>query len=347
MNTMKAAVYRGIEDIVIEERPVPVPAPGEVILKVEACAICGTDVRIYYHGNDRLKPPIIIGHEIAGSVFQIGSGVGGLKVGDPVVVGPGVVCNDCHPCRSGNPNLCVNKRAFGYEYDGGFAEYVRIPSEAVKGGNLIRIPDNVSWEEASLAEPLSCCINGQKNLTLREGQTVVIYGAGPIGLMHMQLARMRGARVGIVDVSPERLALTGQFRPDFTIDSSTTDPVKEVLATTSGQGADVSIICCTAKKALEQALQCTCRGSKILFFAGFPKNDSVIALDANYVHYKEITLLGSFASTLEQMKLAIRYIGDGLVKVKPLITQVVSLDTLTHGIQAVRKQQGLKVVVKP
>lgn len=344
---MKAAVYNGILNVLIEERNVPTPSSGEILIRVEACAICGTDVRIYYHGNDRLKPPIIIGHEVAASIAVVGDGVSQFKVGDRVVVGAGVVCGECHSCQTGNPNLCQNKQAFGYEFDGGFAEYMLIPAQAVKKGNLIRIPDNLSWEEASLAEPLSCVINGQKNLKLSPGKLAVIFGVGPIGLFHLQLAKMHGARVAIVDLSSERLALAAYLNPDFVVDASKTNPIDEIMRITNGDGADCTIICGSAKIILEQALKCTGKGGDVLIFAGMPKSDARIDLDANLVHYKEVTLLGSFASTLEQMKLALQYIANGTVNVQKMITKTLPLDQLLDGFEAVRNQQGLKIVIKP
>ena len=207
---MKAIVYHGIGDVRLEELPKPEPKEGEILLKVEACAICGTDVRIINSGHHAIEPPRVTGHEISASIAELGQGVDNYQVGDKVVVVTPVGCGNCKYCQMGQQNMCpeVSQKvhSLGYYCNGGFAEYMLIPAEAVANNNLIKYEADVSFDTTSLTEPLSCAYNAQELLNIQKGDSVVIFGAGPMGCMHGLLAKAKEAsKIIIVDVIDEKL----------------------------------------------------------------------------------------------------------------------------------------------
>lgn len=346
---MKAAVYYGPGDMRIEERPVPEPGAGEVLLRVEACAICGTDLRIFAQGQKNVVPPQVIGHEICGRVEALGEGAGGWAEGDRVVVVTPVGCRRCPACREGRPNLCSAFRAMGYHFPGGFAQFMLMPREAVEQGNLIPVPADLPPEEACLIEPLSCAINGQEYLRIEVGDTVAIFGAGPIGMMHLELAKARGAtRTIVIDVNAVRLAKVAElFGCDLVVNAQEEDPVEAVLAATGGRGADVVITAAPAKVVCEQALaMCATRG-RISYFASVSKADPYIRFDVNTLHYKEISVFGAFASYHAQYARAAQLVASRRVDMRRFVTHQFPLERIEEAFATARGGEGIKVVVRP
>ncbi|MCD6232650.1 zinc-dependent dehydrogenase [Candidatus Aerophobetes bacterium] len=343
---MKAAVYYGPGKIKIEERPLPEPAKGEVLLEVKACAICGTDVRIYSFGQKNVKPPHIIGHEISGIIKKIGGGVKGYKEGERVVLVTSVGCGRCEFCLQGRPNICPEVKAIGYFYSGGFTEYMIVPEEAVSKGNILKIPENLSFIEASLTEPLSCCINGQEYLNISMADTVVVIGAGPIGCLHAQLAKVSGAtKVILIDLSEERLKLAQRIEVDTYINASREKPVKRVLEETNGKGAEVIITACPSPQAQEEALLMSKIRGRISFFGGLPHEHSHISFDSNIIHYKEISVYGAFASSHLQFKKALSLLASKKIEAKRFITHKFSLKEIEKGMNMVKEGKTLKAVI--
>jgi len=343
---MKAAVYYGPGKIKIEERPLPEPAKGEVLLEVKACAICGTDVRIYSFGQKNVKPPHIIGHEISGIIKKIGGGVKGYKEGERVVLVTSVGCGRCEFCLQGRPNICPEVKAIGYFYSGGFTEYMIVPREAVSKGNILKIPENLSFIEASLTEPLSCCINGQEYLNISMADTVVVIGAGPIGCLHAQLAKVSGAtKVILIDLSEERLKLAQRIEVDTYINASREKPVKRVLEETNGKGAEVIITACPSPQAQEEALLMSKIRGRISFFGGLPHEHSHISFDSNIIHYKEISVYGAFASSHLQFKKALSLLASKKIEAKRFITHKFSLKETEKGMNMVKEGKTLKAVI--
>ena len=203
---MKAAVYHGLGDMRVEECQEPRIEAGELLVCVRACAVCGGDLRTFRHGHQRIHPPVILGHEFAGIVVEVGADVPSELMGARIVVAPAVGCGTCAYCRAGHTHLCGSRETIGFSMDGAFAEYVRIPARAVQLGNVQRIPDNMDDLSAALTEPLACVVNGQGALDIGAGDTVAVIGAGPIGILHAELARVAGARVLLLNRSPQRLA---------------------------------------------------------------------------------------------------------------------------------------------
>ncbi|OGF45437.1 MAG: alcohol dehydrogenase [Candidatus Firestonebacteria bacterium RIFOXYC2_FULL_39_67] len=344
---MKAAVYLGPGKIEIREIPTPTPKAGEVLIKVHACAVCGTDGRIFYHGQANVVPPAVIGHEIAGEIWELGEGVEGFKKGEKVTSVTSVGCQKCSYCKKGHYNLCDTPRYLGYFYSGAFAEYIIIPVEAVKGNNILKVPENMSYPAMSLIEPLSCVINGQDYLKVEKGDTVVVIGAGPIGCMHAEVARASGAkRVILFDVSETRLGLAKRFEGITPVNSAKNDPVKTVKELTGGVGADVVVVACGVNAAQEQAIAMTAKRGRVSLFAGLPKDNPYIKFDANFVHYNEISVYGAFASYRVQFEKAMNLLASGKIDAEKFITHTFPLEKIVEGIETAKKGEGLKVVIK-
>ncbi|MCM8768427.1 MAG: alcohol dehydrogenase catalytic domain-containing protein, partial [Candidatus Omnitrophica bacterium] len=269
---MRAAVYHGIENIKIEDREKPACGEKEVLLRVHYCAVCGTDVRIFFHGHKKVTPPAIIGHEITGVLEKVGQEAkrADWQEGDAVTVVTSVGCGHCPLCRRGYYNLCPDTRAIGYFWPGGFAEYLVVPEEALNQGAIIKLPPNLSPLAGTLIEPFSCVINGQSYLQIEAGETVVIFGGGPIGLMHAWLARASGAKnVVVVDPDFERLERFGRnFEGLVLLNPSQNNIKDEVLKMTDGLGADVVITACPVKKAQLDGLELLAGRGRISFFGG-------------------------------------------------------------------------------
>ena len=352
---MKALRFYAPEDVRLEEVPEPECGALEVKLRVRNCSTCGTDVKILHNGHQNLTPPRIIGHEIAGEVVEVGADVNATygsdwSVGDRVQVIAAVPCGECHECRKGWMAVCQNQTSVGYQYDGGFAEYMIVPQQVLKVDGLNAIPDNVGFDEASAAEPFACAINAQELLDIEEGDTVVVFGAGPIGCMHIRIARgVHGARrVFLVDVNAERLRMSADaVSPDELIDASEVDVVERVMELTDGRGADVIITATAANVTQEQAIAMAARNGRISFFGGLPKNDPTITCDSNVVHYRQLHIHGANGSAPEHNKRALQYISTGQVPVKDLITEHVPLERALDAFAIVQAGSAIKVTVEP
>ena len=348
---MKALRFYAPEDVRLEEVPDPVCGPDEVKLRVRNCSTCGTDVKIFYNGHQNLTPPRITGHEIAGEIVEVGASVsGGWQVGDRVQVIAAVPCGECHECRKGWMEVCQNQTSVGYQYDGGFAEFMIVPREVLKVDGLNKIPDNVGFDEASAAEPLACAINAQALLGIEEGDTVVVFGAGPIGCMHIRIARgvHNCGPIYLVDVNEDRLALSAAaVSPDGTINAAQEDVVARVLELTDGRGADVVITATAANITQEQAIAMAARNGRISFFGGLPKTDPTITCDSNIVHYRQLHIHGANGSSPAHNKQALAYISSGQVPVKDLITARVPLDRVLGAFQIVKNGEAIKVTIEP
>jgi len=348
---MRAAVLEEVNKIVVKDIPTPRCDPRSILIKVNSCAICGTDVRIFSYGQKNVEMPFIIGHEVAGIVAEIGKEIKknskDLKEGERVVIFPAISCGECDFCQRGLYNLCSYKQSVGYTIPGGFAEFLLLPGFAIR--NLIRIPEKVSFDEASLTEPLACCINGQRFLEISPGDTVVVIGAGPIGCMHSQLAKCYGAtKIILIDLLESKLNLARDIDPQLIfVNSSKENPVRRVLEETTGRGAEKVIVACSSGRAQQEALEMASKGGRVLFFAGLPENNSFVNLNSNLIHYKELSIFGSFASMFWENKLALNLIESGQVKAKEMISHTFPLSQIVEGINLVKEGKALKVVITP
>ncbi|MEV4100976.1 alcohol dehydrogenase catalytic domain-containing protein [Nonomuraea sp. NPDC049649] len=334
---MKVARFHAPGDIRIEDAPEPVAGPGELKIRVRNCSTCGTDAKIYKFGHHHIRPPRVMGHEIAGEV---------VGTGERVQVIAAIPCGTCPDCQAGRLTVCPNQESMGYHYDGGFAEYMVVPAKVLAVNGVNAVPPGIGFAEASVAEPLACVLNGQALARVGTGDDVVVMGAGPIGCLHVRLARARGAaRVFLVDVNTERLAKAAELvRPDAAIDA---DPVEQVLKLTGGRGADVVITAAAAGAAQEQAVLMTARQGRISFFGGLPKDDPFIRLDSNLVHYRELTIVGANGSSPAHNAEALRLIAEGAVPVADLITHRLPLSRVLDGIDLVSRGEAIKVTIEP
>lgn len=345
---MIAAVYKEIGCMAVEDVPTPAIQDGDLLVKVKACAICGGDLRTFHYGHAAIKPPIILGHEFAGEIVAAGKKVQQYAAGDRVIVAPGIGCGHCSYCLSGNQHLCYHRLTLGHQYHGGFAEFVRIPAIAVQAGNVNLIPASVDYLSATLAEPLACVINGQEAMQIRLGDTVAVIGAGPIGIMHAELARSRGAgKVFLINRSMPRLDRARSLGYDAYISSQQGDAVQQVLELTGGMGANVVIVTAGSEAAMQMGLAMTGKMGKVCFFAGLPKDKPQVTIDANFLHYRQITVYGTFSSAPRHNALAIEMIRSGKLNVDYLLTHAVSLQHINKGLELVEKQAGMRVAVVP
>ncbi|MGQ9730443.1 MAG: zinc-dependent dehydrogenase [Candidatus Zipacnadales bacterium] len=345
---MKAALFRGVDNLAVENIPTPSPGPGEVLVRVRACAVCGSDVRIYHSGNPRVIPPQVIGHEIAGEVIEVGEGVTRFRPGDRVASGADVPCGVCPVCIQGRGNNCPINYAIGYQFPGGFAEYVLFNTTTVNFGPLHHIPENLSFEEAALAEPLACALNGLELVNLSVGESILIIGAGPAGLLMAQLARHMGAtKIMLAQRSPTRLEWARQFDVDALIATQEEDLAERVMEETDTLGADVVVVACASPEAQEAAIGLAATRGRVNFFGGLPKGSPKIALDSNVIHYREIFVTGSHGSVPRQHQAALELLACGAVKATPLITHHMSLDQILEAFEIVESRTGMKVVIEP
>jgi L-iditol 2-dehydrogenase len=346
---MKVARFYAPGDIRIEDAPEPTVGPGEVKIRVRNCSTCGTDLKIFRFGHPNIRPPRVIGHEIAGEVVDVGEGVSGWAEGDRVQVIAAIPDGTCEECRRGHLTVCENQLSMGYNFEGGFAEYMIVPREVLAVDGLNRIPEGIGFDEASVAEPFACVLNGQELARVGKGHDVVVIGAGPIGCLHVRLARARGAqRVFLVDLNAGRLKLSAdRVQPDATVAAEDADPVEAIKQLTEGRGVDVAIVAAASGAAQEQALQMVAREGVVSFFGGLPKDNPVVRVDANLVHYRELTIVGANGSSPDHNKEALRLIASGEVPVKDLITHRLGLDDVRKALDIVASGEAIKVTIEP
>ena len=348
---MKAAVLGRIKDLKIVDIDTPACNLGDILIKVEACAICKTDVKMFHAGHRDLKLPRVLGHEVAGTIVEVGKGVEDkFKVDDRVQVAPGLPCGSCPFCIRGVPNMCDAMEIIGFHHDGGFAEYMLVPANGVQNGCVNKIPPSLSFEEASLTEPIACCINALELCHVELGDVVAIFGAGPIGHLCAQSAQLFGAsEIIIIENSPQRIEFAEKNNlADVIIDSRAIDidPVEALREETNSNGVDVVIPACSAPSVPVQGVKILNKRGRIVFFSGLPYGYENISLDHNLIHYKEIQIFGAYGCTSEQNRGAVRMLSAGRINVKYLITHRISLDELIKGFEMVDMHNAMEVVVK-
>ena len=345
MEKMKAAFFYGKEDIQMHEINIPKIKEDEILIKVRACGICGSDVRSYYKGVEgRYKIPVILGHEVSGEVSKIGGEIGDFAIGDRVAVAPIYGCGKCSFCVSGQENLCKDVAIFGCNVDGAFAEYMKIPTGAIQAGGLVKIPDELSDEEAVLIEPFSCCLHGALRANVRPGDTVLVIGAGPIGLAHTKLLRLLGASYIIAsDVVDSRLEVAKKFGADMAINTHIKDSARKIRELTENKGVDAVIVAVGNPQAIMQGLKMARRGGRVVLFGGCPPN-STIQMDPNFIHYSDIAIVGSVDATTDEFRRAASLVST--IDVKPFITHRFSLESIKDAMEVSKSRESLKAVIK-
>jgi L-iditol 2-dehydrogenase len=345
---MKAAVVKGLDTLRVEEVPTPECEDGDALVRVGACAICGSDIRILHHGNPRVTFPAILGHEAAGEVVAVGKRVKRVRIGDRIAIGGDVPCGTCTFCIAGLGNNCPTNYAMGYQFPGSFAQYVLLNELVLTHGPVTPIPDRLSFEEAALAEPLGCVLHALEMCRVQLGDTVVIMGAGPIGYMLAEVSRHHGAsRVILVNRSSSRLQYASRFGVTETVCSSETDPVTAIRDLTQGRGADVILTACPSPEAQAQALNMARNRARINFFGGLPPGHSQVTLDTNLIHYRELFVLGSHGCLPRHHAQAVELLAQGIINAKKYISHRFALDDIEEAFRTAESHGGLRVVVLP
>lgn len=339
---MRVAVYHSNRDVRIAEQPIPEIGDGEILLRVMASGICGSDVMEWYRIK---KAPLVLGHEVAGIVERAGPGVEGFVTGDRIVVTHHVPCNNCHYCLSGEHTACQTLHTTNF-FPGGFAEYVRVPAINVRTGTF-HLPDELSFDEGTMVEPLGCAVRGQRQARLRPGQSVLVMGSGIAGLLHILLARATGAgRILATDLNEHRLAAAKRFGADATINAAGDVPAA-VRERNGGRLAEQVILCTGALAAARQAFASVDRGGTILFFA-VPKPEDEITVPLNEFWRNQIKIVTSYAAAPADLAVALELIRSGRVDVKGLITDRLPLGRAQEGFAlSANPGKSLKVVLLP
>jgi L-iditol 2-dehydrogenase len=344
---MKAAVYLGKDQIEVRDVPDPVAGDGDIVVKVHACAVCGSDIRIFHHGNPRVHPPQIIGHESSGEVVAVGRDVTKFRVGDRVAIGADVPCGECEFCEAGIGNNCQINYALGYQFPGSFAQYVLLNKLTVDLGPIHKIGPSMPFDEAALAEPLACVLNATELADIRLGDTVVIIGAGPIGLMIMPVAKMLGAtKVIVVQRSEKRIETAKKLGADIVIASSKEDVVARVKAETRGLGADVIFTANSSPETHRDAILMAKNRGRVNLFGGLPAG-SRIELETNIIHYKELMVMGAHGAMPRHHRKAIELIEARRPDIRPYISEHFALDDIRKAFELTESHSAMRVVVNP
>ena len=347
---MEALVYTGPERLELESRREPELAPGGAIVRVLACGICGTDLRIA-KGAHRAYPAgtrRVPGHEIVAEIVALDAPADGLSEGGRVFIAPNLGCGECPSCRAGRVNLCERTEAFGITFDGAFEELMAVPAAAVAQGNLLSVPADADPAALSVVEPLACVLRGQRAVDLGAGDSVLICGAGPIGLLHVLLARASGARsVFVSEPHPRRRAEALEFGADAAIDPSTEDLSARIRELTGGLGADVVITAVPVASVLELAPALAAIGGRINFFGGLPRDASVVPIDSALIHYRELRITGTTANDLGDCRAALELGLGGELDLGRMVTARYPLAEATEAFAAAAGGAQLKVVIEP
>ena len=339
---MRVAVYYSNDDIRLEERPRPEPGPGELLMRVEASGVCGSDVMEWY----RLpKAPLVLGHEVSGVVEEAGAGVTRFATGDRIATTHHVPCNDCRYCRRNLHNVCESMHATTFD-PGGFSEFVRLPAVNVESGTF-KLPDSVGFDAATFVEPLACVLRGQRVAGVARGDAVLVIGAGISGILQIQAARVNGAsRVFAVDVHPSRLEMARRFGADeaWPAGKMTADRLR---AANEGRLADRVLVCTGAPEALEGALALIDLGGSLLVFAPlFP--GETLALDVNDLWKRGISIVHSYAGPPDDMRLALDWIAAPRIDVASMVTHRLPLEEMGEAFRLVAASgDSLKVLIEP
>lgn len=346
---MKAAFFTAQQKIELTNIAEPkTPADG-LVIQVKACAICGSDLRRWREGPTPGAPPVIPGHEIAGTVVEVGKNCTGFAVGDRLALGPDVHCDRCYYCQRGHYNLCDNLVLYGITpgYHGGLAERMILPHDLLTRGICHHIPQGLSDEAAALSEPCTSVIACHRTNRTTLGDLVVVMGAGPIGCLHTVIARAHGARVIVSEPNPIRRQIAEQFEPLAVVDPQTEDLKSVVDRFSNNVGAD-KVICANPVAATQQqAVEIVRKGGKVILFGGLPKANPMTTLDANRIHYNQIEVIGSFSYHPTHHALALDFLEKGIIAADKIITGVYPLENVQQAFEAAGDGQVLKVIIKP
>ena len=340
---MKCSVFYGKETIKTEERPTPEVKAGQVLMRVHACGVCGTDIHIYYgeKGSAEVNPPVILGHEFSGEVVEIGEGVTTVAVGDRITVDPNDYCGVCMHCKMGKKNMCANMKGCGVSFDGGFSEYCVVPEKL-----CFKLNPDTDYEVGAMTEPVACCLHGIDLAQIKPGGSVCVIGGGAIGLIMVQLARISGAATVILSEPVEmRRNIALEIGADYAIDPINENIVERIREITGTEGVDTIIECVGKLSATEQAVSIANKGATVLLFS-VPAPDAKFALPLFDVFSKELHIIGSFVNPDTHQR-SVNLITSGVLNLKPLITHRFPVDQVADAISMQQSVESIKVLVTP
>ena len=340
---MRVAVWYSNSDVRVEEISVPDIGTGEILVRIEACGICGSDVMEWYRID---RAPLILGHEVGGQVVEVGDDVQGYHVGDRITIAHHVPCNTCKYCLSGHHTMCDTLRTTNF-YPGGLSEFVRLPEIVVDRGVFL-IPDTMSYRNATFIEPLACVLRGLRKTNMRPGDTVLVIGSGIAGLLYIQLAKHMGAGTIIAtDISPYRLDMAAVFGADTIIDASE-DVASRIKDLNNGYLADVVVLCTGATSAVRQALDSVDRSGTVLFFAATGPGEEIPFSVNNTFWRNDVTLTTSYAASPDDYREALELVGQGVINTELMTTHILPMDEVAHGFQLVAEAgNSVKVIIEP
>jgi L-iditol 2-dehydrogenase len=341
---MKAAVYHGKEDVRLEEIGVPQIGPGGVLAKVDVALTCGTDRKMFLRGHPLFQPPFVFGHEFAGTILEVGAEVEGFRPGMRVVAINSAPCGKCFYCAHDAQSMCED---LFVRLSGAFAEVIDIPAPIV-GANLLAIPDGVSSRDAALVEPLSCVVHGIERSGIEVGDTVVVNGAGPIGLMFVRLAALKAERVIVTDVRDDRLERAKRLGADTVVNVGSVDNPAGAIRdmANGGRGADIAIECVGMPATWESTIAMVRKGGIANLFGGCASG-TTITVDTSTIHYSEVQLRGVFHTTPKYVRRALELVAEGIVTSDELVTAELPLEQLDDILDALVSHEGVKTAVFP
>ena len=333
---MVAATYEQGGSFAVSQLPYPEIESGEVLVRVRAASICGTDIKIVQHGHRKLREGqrIVLGHEFVGVVERVGAAVDDYRVGERVGIVPNAGCGHCDACCRGQANYCPEYTALGIDRDGGHAELARIPRRFLAQGNLVRLPDGISDPVASLLEPFSGVVNGVRAARVELGDTVAIYGCGPIGMMHIMLCRVAGASTVIgIDPREERLEQARALGCDLVVNPARDDVPDRLRSATCGEGVDVVITACPVPEAQAEGVRVLAPFGRLCLFGGLPRTCGLVGLDTNAIHYGNFVVTGSTGGSARDYRAALRLAASGRVDLARVIDQIFPLGELAQAYE--------------
>jgi L-iditol 2-dehydrogenase len=347
---MKAVVLHGPDNYPnnyeVTDIPKPTCGDDEILLQMKAAALCGTDKRIFTGAKTKgVRPDSVVGHEICGLISEVGKNVKGYSAGEKVAIANVIPCGHCPACLSGRENACMDRKAIGYEFNGGFEEYVLIPKVCIESGNVVKLPESVSFEAGALIEPLACCIRGLRNTGTGFNDTVLIIGAGPIGLMHLELSKIAGARKVIVsELDADKREIAMKLGADRVVDSANEDLAKVISEETDGYGVDRIVMAIGITGLVNDTLKLAKKGGTVCLFAGFPKGKTA-EIDPSIIHYNELHVTGSTAYKRIDYLQAADMVKTGKIDLDAIVSAKFSLDDFRDALDLHMSGKALKVVI--
>lgn len=342
---MKAALLTGVSTFELRDFPEPACPDDGLVLQIKACGVCGSDIRRWKEGAG--SKLVVAGHEIAGVVNEVGSAVKEYSIGDTLAVAPDIHCGNCYFCRKGMYNLCDNLRLIGITpgYPGGFSEKMVLTGEILTNGIVHKIPTGLRFEQAALAEPCSSVLAAHDKAVTNLEHTVLVLGGGPIGCLHIIVAQLRGARVILSEPNPVRRKIAERFHPYKIIDPTLGNLNNQLLELTDQVGVDIVVCANPIASTQTHAIELVRKGGRVILFGGLPKANPLTSLDANRIHYGEITVVGSFSYHPMYHEMSLNVIARGLIPDEKLITHKFNLKEINKAFQTASSGEALKVII--